>query len=84
MALAVIVLGLLIGTLNSEPAHLDLLWVQFDLPLGLAILLGFSFGLLTGLSAIYLARVLPLRLQLRKARSKIIKQDDNTLSTIDD
>ena len=84
MALAVIVLGLLIGTLNSEPAHLDLLLVQFDLPLGLAILLGFTFGLLTGLSAIYLVRVLPLRLQLRKARSNLIKQDSSALTSPDD
>ena len=84
MAAVAIVLGLLVGTLNSAPVHLDLLWVQFNLPLGLVILLGFSFGLLTGLSAIYLARVLPLRLQLRKARSNLIKQDSSVLTTPDD
>ncbi len=43
MAGAAIVVGLLVGTLNSSPVQLDLLWVQFELPLGLAILLGFSF-----------------------------------------
>jgi putative membrane protein len=84
MALVAIVLGLLVGTLNSAPVHVDLLWVQIDLPLGLAILLGFSFGLLTGLSAIYLYRVLPLRLQLRKARSKLINQDSSVLTNPDD
>ncbi len=69
MAIAAILVGLLVGTLNSSPVQLDLLWIQFELPLGLAILLGFSLGVVLGLSAIYLARVLPLRLQLRKARA---------------
>jgi putative membrane protein len=84
MALTAIILGLLVGTLNSAPVHLDLLWVQIDLPLGLAILLGFSFGLLTGLSAIYLYRVLPLRLQLRRARSKLNNQDTPVLTDSND
>ena len=61
---------------NGEgPVQLDLLWVQFEIPLGLAILLGFSLGLVMGLSVIYFVRVLPLRLQLRKARAALIKQD---------
>jgi len=84
MVFAAIVVGLLVGTLNPTPVHLDLLWVQFELPLGLAILLGFSFGLLTGLSMIYLARVLPLRLQIRKARAELTKQDTPGLNTPDD
>lgn len=84
MAVAAIVLGLLVGTLNSSPVQLDLLWIQFELPLGLAILLGFSLGVLLGLSAIYLARVLPLRLQLRKARAALVKQDTSNLSLPDD
>jgi len=54
---------------------LDLLWVQFEIPLGLTILLGFSLGLVTGLSVIYFVRVLPLRLQLRKARAALNKQE---------
>ena len=68
--------GLLVGTLNSSPVQLDLLWIQFELPLGLAILLGFSLGVVSGLSVIYIARVLPLRLQLRKARAALVKQDN--------
>lgn len=74
VALAAIVIGLIVGTLNSTPVGLDLLWVQFEIPLGLAILLGFSVGLMTGLSMIYLGRVLPLRLQLRKARSSLTRE----------
>ena len=84
VAIIAIVVGLLVGTLNSGPVQLDLLWIQFELPLGLAILLGFSLGLVTGLSLIYLARVLPLRLQLRKARTKIAKQDTDGLSLSND
>ena len=75
MAIVAIVTGLLVGTLNSAPVQLDLLWVQFELPLGFAILLGFSLGLVTGLSMIYLTRVLPLRLKLRKARAALNRYD---------
>ena len=75
IAILAVVVGLLVGTLNSRPVQLDLLWIQFELPLGLAILLGFSVGMLVGLSMIYFARVLPLRLQLRKARATSGKQD---------
>ena len=82
VAVIAIVVGLLVGTLNSGLVQLDLLWIQFELPLGLAILLGFSIGLVTGLGMIYLARVVPLRLQLRKARAALVKQstDDPRLS----
>ena len=84
IAIIAIVLGLLVGTLNSSPVQLDLLWIQFELPLGLAILLGFSLGIVLGLSVIYIARVLPLRLQLRKARATLAKQDNTDLSLPDD
>ena len=77
MALIAIVVGLLVGTLNSGPVQLDLLWVQLELPLGLVILLGFSLGVLTGLGVLYFIRVLPLQLQLRKARSRLIKLDSS-------
>jgi uncharacterized integral membrane protein len=75
MALAAIMVGLLVGTLNSNPVQLDLLWVQFELSLGLVILLGFSLGIVTGLSMLYFYRVLPLRLQLRKSRAALLKQE---------
>jgi len=84
VAIVAIVIGLLVGTLNSGTVQLDLLWVQFELPLGLTILLGFSLGVMLGLSVIYLTRVLPLRLQLRKARAALIKQDNTGLSLPDD
>lgn len=76
VAITAIVIGLLVGTLNSDLVQLDLLWVQFELSLGLVILLGFSLGVLAGLSMLYLARVLPLRLQLRKARAALAKAEN--------
>ena len=84
LAIAAVLVGLLVGTLNSSLVQLDLLWIQFESPLGLAILLGFSLGIVVGLGAIYFSRVLPLRLQLRKARAKLIKQDAADLNLPDD
>ena len=84
VAILAIVVGLLVGTLNSSPVQLDLLWVQFDLPLGLAILLGFSMGVVMGVAAFYLMRILPLRLQLRKARAALAKKDSTDLIPPDD
>jgi uncharacterized integral membrane protein len=79
VAMFAIVVGLLLGTLNPGPVQLDLLWIQLELPLGLAVLLGFSVGVITGLGLLYFARVLPLRFQLRKARSRSMKEDIPTL-----
>jgi len=84
VAFIAIVVGLLVGTLNSSPVQLDLLWVQFELPLGLAILLGFSVGILMGMGAVYIARVLPLRLQLRRALATSAKEDRTGISPPDD
>lgn len=84
VAFIAIVVGLLVGTLNSSPVQLDLLWVQFEIPLGLAILLGFSAGVLLGSGAVYTARVLPLRMRLRKARTASAKQDQTDISIPDD
>lgn len=78
VAIAAIVVGLIVGTLNAGSVNLDLLWIQFEIPLGLAILLGFSLGLITGLSMLYLGRVLPLRMQLRKARSSLARQNQHS------
>ena len=83
VAILAIVIGLLVGTLNAGVVQLDLLWIQFELPLGLAVLLGFALGLVAGLSVIYLTRVLPLRLQLRKARAASTNRDTPDLSPDD-
>ena len=76
IAVAAIVIGFLVGTLNSASVSVDLLWFQFELPLGLAILSGFSLGLVVGISMLYMARIVPLRLQLRKARVALSKKNE--------
>ncbi len=76
MAVAATVAGLLVGTLNSASVNVDLLWFQLELPLGLTILSGFSLGLVVGISMIYMARIVPLRLQLRKARTALLKKNE--------
>lgn len=63
-----IALGLLIGALNHEIVNVDLLWVQLTWPLGLTLLAALVIGLLVGMLLAWLVSVLPLRLQLRKAR----------------
>ena len=83
-AIAAVVVGLLIGTLNSAPVQLDLLWVQFELPLGLAVLLGFAAGILVGLVLLYLGRVLPLRVKLRKARMALARSEARESNPADD
>lgn len=84
VAFVAIAIGLIVGTLNSSIVSLDLLWFQLQLPLGLAVLLGFALGLLAGSSMTWLGRVLPLRLALRKARNASIKQDAPGLNTNND
>jgi uncharacterized integral membrane protein len=71
VAVLAIVLGLLVGTFNSDKVHLDLLWAQVDWPLGLLILISFACGLLVGLCLVFLSHVLPLRLKLRRLRASI-------------
>jgi uncharacterized integral membrane protein len=71
VALLAAAVGLVVGTLNAESARLDLLWVQFEWPLGLQLLLFFAAGLLLGLVLMYLSRVLPLRIALRRAHRQV-------------
>jgi uncharacterized integral membrane protein len=73
VATLAVVLGLLVGTFNSESAHLDLLWVQLDWPLGLLILIAFAIGLVLGVGLLYLSQVLPLRLRIRKLQSEAVR-----------
>lgn len=64
-ALAVVV-GLLVGTFNADKVSLDLLWVQLDWPLGLLLLCAFSLGLVLGLALLYVGKIIPMGLKLRK------------------
>ena len=65
---AAIMVGLLVGTLNSERVTLDLLWLQINWPLGVILVISFATGLLLGLAAVYLLAVLPLKISLRRTQ----------------
>lgn len=62
-----IALGLVVGTLNSEITHVDLLWVQLDWPLGLILLCAAAAGLFLGLILTWLFSVLPMKARLRRS-----------------
>ncbi len=67
-ALAILV-GLLVGTLNSEKVALDLLWIQLHWPLGVIVVISFATGLLLGLAAVYLLSVIPLKISLHRKQA---------------
>jgi uncharacterized integral membrane protein len=76
MILAV-ALGLLVGTLNHALVTVDLLWLELQWPLGLALLSALSAGLLIGLLLAWLFAVLPLRVAMRKARRNLTESTDS-------
>jgi uncharacterized integral membrane protein len=76
-----ILLGLLIGTLNSERVEVDLLWVQLHWPLGLLVLSALAAGLLLGVSIAWFFGVLPLRVRLRKSLSEDKQKGQSLKST---
>jgi len=66
-----VILGLLIGVFNAQRVELDLFWIQLDWPLGLLIVLAFVSGLLAGILALYVLRIWPLRLTVRKLQKSV-------------
>lgn len=69
-----VAMGLLVGTLNSDMASVDLLWVHLEWPLGLLILSALSAGLFLGLGLAWFFTILPLRVRLRKLRNELPSQ----------
>jgi len=69
-----IALGLVVGTLNSELAHVDLLWIQLDWPLGLILLCAAAAGLFLGLLLTWLFSILPMKARLRRSGQAHDKQ----------
>jgi uncharacterized membrane protein YciS (DUF1049 family) len=67
IAVLAVALGLLVGTLNADPVHVDLLWVQLEWSLGLLMLAVFASGLILGLLLAWFFSILPLRARLRRA-----------------
>lgn len=76
-----VALGTVIGTLNSDTVSVDLLWVQLEWPLGLLILSILFVGLLLGLGLAWFFGIVPLRVRLRKVRTKEQSVTSGTLKT---
>jgi len=76
IAALAVAIGLLVGTFNSDRVLLDLVWVQLQWPLGLLILAAFAIGLLTGLSLLYFAQLLPLKLRIRRLQAGIAREEN--------
>ena len=64
-AIAFLLLGGVVGALNTQPVRLDLGVVQFEASLGVLGLVLLALGLLLGAALIALGVVLPLRRRLR-------------------
>ncbi len=79
-----IALGLLIGTLNSDSASVDLLFVQLEWPLGLLILSASAAGLFLGLILAWFFSILPLRSQLRRSRNREASSASGSLKNSND
>jgi uncharacterized integral membrane protein len=56
LAFLCIAFGVGVAALNSEAVHLDLLWIEFSLPLGLLLLSVLLLGALLGGLAALLSR----------------------------
>ena len=61
--------GVTIGALNADPVDLDLLFGRLHWPLGLVVVAAFAAGLLAGVAATWLLRVLPLSVRERRLRN---------------
>ena len=71
LLVAAIVLGSLLGVLNATPAAIDLLFVQAQMPLGLALTLALAVGLLAGSGILWLLRVVPLQHRARRLQREL-------------
>lgn len=66
LAALAIIAGLLLGSLNSEPVTLDLLFIQLNWPLGLIAVLLFSIGIVLSIAGVWLLAVLPMKMAQRR------------------
>ncbi|GEM_PF-4683125 len=70
-------LAVLISALNTDTVHINLSFVQLDLPLGVTMFLSLLAGLLLGLFIAGVAYVLPL-----KARNRRLQRQLNHAQTL--
>ena len=68
LAVMALLAGILFGALNADAAHVDLYFVQFDLMLGVALLLAMLAGALLAWLLLSLGVIWPLRRRLARER----------------
>lgn len=68
-AMACILLGAIIGALNTQPVALDLGMATIRASLGLSVLVALLLGVLVGGGILAIAVVAPLRRRLRRAET---------------
>ena len=74
-AILALAAGVTIGALNADPVELDLLFGRLHWPLGLVVVSAFAAGLLAGVLATWLLRVLPMSVRERRLRMSKPAQD---------
>lgn len=72
-AIACILLGAVVGALNTQPVALDLGIATIRASLGLSMLVALSLGVLVGGGILAIAVVAPLRRRLRRAENAMRK-----------
>lgn len=70
-AIACILLGAVVGALNTQPVALDLGMVTIHSSLGLSVLVALLLGVLVGGGILAIAVVAPLRRRLRRAENAL-------------
>ena len=78
LAVAALLAGILFGALNAGTAHIDLYFVQFDLMLGVALLLAMLIGALLAWLLLSLGVIWPLRRRLARERKESRRAIDAT------
>lgn len=66
VAIACILLGAVVGALNTQPVHLDLGFATLRTSLGLAVLVALLLGVIIGGTLLAVGVVAPLRRRLRR------------------
>ncbi|MEZ5465949.1 MAG: lipopolysaccharide assembly protein LapA domain-containing protein [Lysobacteraceae bacterium] len=70
LAVTALLAGILFGALNADTARVDLYFVQFDLMLGVALLLAMLLGALLAWLLLSLGVIWPLRRRLARERKE--------------
>ena len=76
LAVFFLLAGLLFGALNAEAARIDLYFVQFDLMLGVALLLAVLLGAVLAWLMLSLGVIWPLRRRLARERRQSRQSSD--------